>query len=299
MGANCLRVCLRWWGKWGTDSRVNPDSRDNDGFAFLLRANLERWFDQITQAAAEGLWVVPFIDSNCGQSGNNTPEDAAYCDRHGTWGARGRNFYTDPGMARVFAYVVWPAVAARLRTIARIAMLEIHPEPAHHRGPEYAPLVARVQRAVIEGIREVDPDTPILVGAREGYDIRLIEEAYSALGPVSPQLVWTGNLLNQWVTDPARFDKGLANLTRLRDERGACVFVQQIGRNSSEDPDLALMARAVQRMREERVGYAWWQWKQNTSNPGNMGLHFKTDDGAGWVEKTGEMELLTQDWSND
>jgi hypothetical protein len=297
MGANCLRVCLRWWGRYGSGNGHSIDSRDNDGFAFLLRANVQRWFDQITQAAAAGLWVIPFIDTNCGQSGTNSPEDVAYCDPHGTWGALGHNFYTDAGMLRVFASIVWPAMALRLRPIARIAMLEIHPEPAIGRGPRWAAAVARVQRECIEDIRRMDPDTPILVGGREGYDIRQVEEAFDALGPVDSQLVWTGNLLNPWVRDPARFDEGLAHLTRLRAERGACVFVQQLGRNSAEDEDLVLMQRAVDRMREENIGYNWWQWRQNTADPGKMGLHYKTRDGAGWIEKTGEVELLTRAWS--
>src|SRR6185436_11265418 len=66
MGSDIVRVALRWWGKWG-DPTV--DARDNDAFAFLRRAHFERWLGLITAVAQEGMWVVPFIDSNCGQSG--------------------------------------------------------------------------------------------------------------------------------------------------------------------------------------------------------------------------------------
>lgn len=310
-GANNLRLNLRWWGKWGTDVRANPDSRDNDGFAFLKRSNLSTYTGQIKAAGAAGLWTNPFIDSNCGQSGTNTPEDVAYCDPYGTWGERGHNFYTDAGMRKVYATVVWHAVATYLRTVERVGLLEIHPEPAHHRDETWAPLVAQVQKECIDAIRDAESalgdheGTPILVGARSGYSNELMEEALDALaeaygGTLPPNLVFTGNLLNQWVTDPYRFDKAVNRFNRLRETYGVPVYVQQIGRNSSEDPDLKFMKRAVQVMRENNIGYAWWQWKQNTSNPGNMGLHFKNPDdpsGLSWIAKQAELEVLSSSWS--
>jgi hypothetical protein len=299
MGANALREALRYWGKWGSASHPNPDCRDIDSFATLKREPMHLWLGRIGSAAQNGLWSIPFIDSNCGQSGTNQPEDIAYCDPYGTWGPAGHNFYVDPAMRRIFAWIVWPAVAAKLRTMSRIAMLEPHPEPAHRRDESWAPLVAQTQWDCIQGIRSVDPDTPILVGPREGYDIRLVEEcllALQALGPLDPNLVFTGNLLNQWVVNPTRFDKGLQHLKDLQEKYRVAVFVQQLNRNSSEDPDLSLLKRAVAAMREAKVGYTIWQWKQNTSNPGNMGLLYKTEDGSGWVAKQGEIDVLSADW---
>jgi hypothetical protein len=299
MGANALRECLRYWGKWNAPGKPNPDCRDIDSFATLKREKLSLWHGRIASAGQNKLWSVPFIDSNCGQSGNNTEEDIAYCDPYGAWGAPGHNFYTDPAARRLFATIVWPAVAARLRTMARIGMLEPHPEPAHGRDESWAPLVAQVQWDCIQGIRSVDPDTPILVGPRQGYDSRYLEECYQALkalGPLDPNLVFTGNLLNQWVTDPPRFDKAVQRMKNLRDEHGVCVFVQQLGRNSSEDPDGSLLKRAIEKLREANIGYTLWQWKQNTSNPGNMGLNYKTPDGVGWILKQNEVDILKADW---
>jgi hypothetical protein len=301
---------MRWWGKWGTDVRANPDSRDNDAFAFFNRAKFQTWAGQLKAAAAVGLWTDPFIDSNCGQSGTNTPEDIAYCDPYGTWGERGHNFYMDPAMRRVFATVVWASAAAYLRTLTRVGLLEIHPEPAHHRDESWAPLVAQVQKECIDAIRQAEAKlgdhlgTPILVGPREGYDNRYVEECLLALteaygGTLPPNLVFTGNLLNQYTTDPHRFDKAVKRFVQLREDYGVPIYVQQLGRNSSEDIDLSLMRRAVQVLRENRIGYAWWQWKQNTSNPGNMGLHYKNPDdpsGLSWIAKQDELDLLSADW---
>jgi len=310
MGANNLRINLRWHGKWGTDARANPDSRDNDAFALINRAKFQTWAGQVRAAGAAQLWTNPFIDSNCGQSGTNTPEDIAYCDPYGSWGAAGHNFYTDPSLRRIFATVVWRAVAEYLRTLPYVGQLEIHPEPAHHRDETWSPLVAQVQKECIDAIREAeaamgDPvGTPILVGAREGYDNRYVEEAINALadaygGSMPGNLIWTGNLLNQFTVDPKRFDKAVARFVKWREQYGVPFYVQQLGRNSSEDPGLKFMARAIQVLRDNEIGYAWWQWKQNTANPGNMGLWFKDENdpsGMSWIAKTDEQALLADDW---
>jgi hypothetical protein len=312
MGANSLRINLRWWGKYGTGTRENADCRDNDAFAFLHRAKYSKWAGQIKASSAVGLWSIPFIDSNCGQSGTNTPEDIAYCDPYGTWGERGHNFYTDASMRKVFATVVWAAAAARLRTLANVGMLEIHPEPAHQRDETWSPLVAQVQKECIDAIRAAeaalgDPvGTPILVGARDAYSNEHMEEGLLALldaygGTLPGNLIFTGNLLNQWVANPPRFDKAIDRFNRLRDTYGVPVYCQQIGRNSSEDPDLRLMRRAVRAMRENDIGYAWWQWKQNTSNPGNFALHFKDPNdpsGLTWTAKQNELDLLSEEWQS-
>jgi hypothetical protein len=292
LGANCARVALRFWGHYG-DPAV--DARDNNGFAFLRHASFTDWIDKITACSEAGLWVIAFIDSNCGQSGTQNAQTVAYCDPYRTWGAPGRNFYTDASMRRLFTQIVWPAAAARLRTIARIALLEVHPEPAVGRGPEYAAAVARVQLEAIAAIREVDSDTPFLLGARDAYDIMLCEEAWLA---ERHDCVYTGNLLSGWVTNPDKFDRGLAALTAMRDARNVPIHVQQLGRKTSDDRDLAHMRRALDKMTEAGVGYAWWQWKQNTSSPDGYGLNFKTDDGNGWTQKTDELAALEQVWSD-
>jgi hypothetical protein len=293
MGANIVRVCLRWWGKHG-DPTV--DSRDNDAFAFLRRTHFERWLALIAAVAAEGMWVVPFIDSNCGQSGTQDAGTMAYCDPYQSWGARGRNFFTDPAMRRVFSQVVWPAASARLRTVAKIAFLELLPEPAGKRGPEYAAPVREFYRECIAAIRQphIDMDTPFLIGARDGYAIELCEEAFLE---ERSDVVYTGNLLNPYVSNPSRFDDGLAALLHLRDTRGVPVFVQQLGRKTNYDPDRHLMRRALQAMEDTGTGYCWWQWKQNTDNEDDYGLNYKNQTGTGWVQKTDEMAVLEEAWS--
>ena len=67
LGANCVRIALRWWGRHGSNPE-DVDSRDNDGVAFLKRENVAKWLDMITACSAAGMWVIPFIDSNCGHT---------------------------------------------------------------------------------------------------------------------------------------------------------------------------------------------------------------------------------------
>jgi hypothetical protein len=293
MGANCVRVCLRWWGLYGP---AGVESRDNNAFAFLSRSNVAHWLDMIASVTSAGLWAVPFIDSNCGQSGTQNPDMVRYCDPYGSWGAQGHNFFTDPSMRRVFAQVVWPAAAAKLRTLSKIALLELQPEPADGRGPEYAAQVRDFYREVIAGVREVDADTPVLIGARNGYHIEYCDEAFLE---ERTDVVYTGNLLSGYVTSPEKFDPGLAHLVRMRDERGAPIFVQQMGRKTEADRDLAHMRRALEKMDEARVGYAWWQWKQNTSDPNEYGLNYKGAQPGTWIQKTDEVALLAEHWQSD
>jgi hypothetical protein len=302
LGANALREALRFWGTWGKGEGANPDCRDDKAYAFVNREKVQTWLGRIQAASAAGLWSVPFIDSNCGQSGTNSPEDIAYCDPYGTWGASGHNFYTDEGMLKMYAEVVWPSVAARLRTMSRIAMLEIHPEPAHQRPDSWRPRIVHVQKTIIDAIRLVDADTPILVGAMPGYSISSVKDHYLALrdayGGMLPEgLVWTGNLLGGYTADPPKFDRGLQHLVDLREKYGATVFVQQVGRESDLDPDLACMRHAVAALREANVGYTWWEWKQHASQPDGLGLNYPDPDIEGaWIAKTNELAILADDW---
>jgi hypothetical protein len=289
MGANSVRIGMRWWGIWGNHPETN--SRDDDGFAFLKRENVQHWFDLITSASAAGLWVIPFIDSNCGQSGTQDEETKAFCDKKKMFGAQGRNFFTDPGMRRVFAYIVWPAIAAKLRTIARIALLELQPECAGQRGPEYAEPVRNFYREVIDGVRSVDAETPFLIGARDNYNIDLCDEAYL---PERQDVAYTGNQLSWRVVNPDKFDAGMVALTNMRAARNVPVYIQQLGRKTGDDPTLEYMRDALYKANAARVGFAWWQWKQNTGDPNEYALNYKNAVSGGWIAKEDEIAALSE-----
>lgn len=293
LGANCVRIPLRWHGPYGKLADGTPiDSRDNQATGFILRANFERWITRIEQCAAAGLWTIPGIDSDCGQSGTQSPEMVRYCDPYSVYGSLGRNFLTDSSLGALFE-IVWRTAAARLRFIPNVAMLELFPEPLDSRDASYAEPLRKFYARLMGAVREVDIDTPFLVGARNAYDIRICSEACMS---ERNDCAYTGNLLTGWVCDEAKFAQGLDYLTELRDYAAVPVFVQQVGRLSADDPDNGHMVNALQRLGDARVGYAWWQWKQNTTDPTRYALHFK-DDAGGWTPKQSELDCLTAFWN--
>jgi hypothetical protein len=300
LGCNLVRPCLRWWGLWGPGTagtgggnRKAIDSRNNDAYSFINREHFQNWLDIVIACSAAGMWVAPFIDSNCGQNGTQTPEDLTYCDPYSLFGAEGRNFWTDKPMRKLYA-TVWQTIAQALRMIPRIAWLEIQPEPLGHmkKRPEMAGPCRDFYRYMMDAIREVDADTPFLTGAYGGYEIKFCDAAYL---PERGDVIYTGNLLNQYVKDPAKFDESLAYLTAMRDERNVPIWVQQMGRRTSEDPDLSKMRHALQKMKDNNVGYAWWAWKQNTGQADQYALNYEDDDNKGvWIAKENEQALLAE-----
>src|SRR5215471_10797983 len=76
LGANCVRIMLRWRGMWGTDPDdiAYTDSWDADAFAFIKRANMEKYVAMCRAASDAGMWVIAGIDSQCGQSGTQDSE---------------------------------------------------------------------------------------------------------------------------------------------------------------------------------------------------------------------------------
>jgi hypothetical protein len=286
LGANCIRLPVaRWWGLHGAK---DTDARDNDGYAFLRRANLEQSRREIGWITSRSMWVIPFIDSNCGQSGTQSAEDIAYCDPLGVFGQAGRNFFTDYPTRGVYLSV-WRHVAALLREVPHVAMLELLPEPLGGRPASASPRVRDFYREVIAAVREVDAETPFLVGPRNGYEVNVIDEAWL---PERADVVYTGNLLSGKVTSPDKLAAGIRALVTMRAGCNVPVLVQQVGRHSGDDSDLVAMRSVLEQLTQAKIPFTWWQWKQNTADPTEYGLHFK-DGAGGWTAKQAELEMLS------
>jgi len=275
---------MRWWGNYGGEE---VDCRDNDAFAFIERGHMERFLSEVKWLTDAGLWVIPAIDSNCGQNGLQQGAPA-YCDPHRAFGSYGRNFFTDPPMRGMFLSV-WKQVATLLRPFPQIAMLELMPEPLEGRDANWAQVARDFYREVIAAVREVDTDTPFLVGPRGGYEINYCDEAWLE---ERTDCVYTGNLLSGKVMDAAKLAAGIAALKDMRATRNVPVLVQQLGRKTGDDPDCTAMTSALMQVTAAKIHYTWWQNKQKNSNPNEYGLHIQ-DGAGGWTPKQNEIDLLS------
>jgi hypothetical protein len=288
MGSNLVRDLLRWHGEYGG---ADVDARDNDGVAFLKRANMQRILVEVLGISAAELWTGLALDSNCVQGGAQNASMRAYCDPKALFGAAGRNGFTDPPLLKTFV-MVWQALARAVRPVPRIAWLELLPEPLPHAyGPEWAPRVAEVFREIIAGVREVDADTPVVIGPRDAYNADFLEEIYL---PERSDVIYTFNILSGKLTDPVKLERAIRAAADFSAAHNVPVWCNQLGRKTGADRDLAHMRSALAQFADAGIGFAWWQNRQNTSNPDEYALRFKTPDQTGWVDKTNEIDLLSQ-----
>ena len=107
-GANVVRIPLRWWGFY--EGR-GIDSRDDNASATagISPAHLKHLDEMVQWASGAKLWIVLFIDSDCGQNGTQDADEKRYCDPKGEF-PQGHNFWTDKAMRQKFL-AVWRFIA--------------------------------------------------------------------------------------------------------------------------------------------------------------------------------------------
>ena len=113
-GANVVRLPLRWWGQYhaGVDSYVDDPTQH-----YVDQAHLTMLHDDIEWATRAGLWVVLFLDSDCGQDASS---DTTYC--------MGQNFWNNPAM-RVHFVDLWRLFVTTYCDHPLIAVYELLPKP--------------------------------------------------------------------------------------------------------------------------------------------------------------------------
>lgn len=268
-GATVVRVLIRWWGLYGgkdTDSRL--DNIENGHFE---PAHLEQFLREIQWCLDAGLWVIPVIDSNCGQNGLQDAQTIAYCDPDSAYPG-GHNFWTDRSQRELFKQA-WIHLAGILKNYPRIAFYELLPEPLGGRDAAYSPEVSAFYKELMIAIEDKagDTRTPFLIGPRDAYNINLCDEAYLSAPRWINRVVYTGNL---FIRTGGTQDENIANLeerlgalTRMKKRRNVPVFIQQIGVRSGDDPTQFYLDAGLQRVTDAGIGYTGWQWRQNTTNP--------------------------------
>jgi hypothetical protein len=276
-GANVVRLPIRWWGFYqgeGIDGR-NDSATATAG---LDPRNLQIVDDNVRWATRQHLWVILFIDSNCGQNGTQNQRMVDYCDPGHKYPA-GHNFWTDPE-ARARFINLWRFIAARYKDTPYIGLYEPLPEPGNSNvsGEQIAQFYGEVMAA----IRQVAPGIPFLIGGSR-YRAPQIRQVYN---PAWKDVVYTGNLFlhenGGKETGMGSIRERAQDLLDLRAKAGVPVFVQQAGVKAGEDPDQSQLKQLLNVLVDNRIGFAYWEYR-GAKSPDNYGVLFGGGKhGGGW-----------------
>lgn len=296
-GANVVRVLIRWWGLYGG---TDVESRLDAAPGHFDPAHVTQFLQQVQWCIDAGLWVVPAIDSNCGQNGLQDAATAKYCDPTGTYPG-GRNFWTDLTQRQLFKEA-WIYLAGILKDMPNIAFYELLPEPLGGRDSSYGAEVSAFYQELMAAIEDGTGDkrTPFLVGARDSYNINLCDEAYIATPRWANRVVYTGDLFihtgktqAQNITD---LESRLGALVSMKNTRNVPVFIQQFGVRTGDDPSEFYLDAGLSRMNAAGVGYTGWQWRQNTSSMDEYAIVVEDANTGADIVKNDVLAVYSKYW---
>jgi hypothetical protein len=282
-GANMVRIPLRWWGFY---NEAGVDGRDDSQPNLLAPRNLAILDAMIQWAVDAGLWIDLFLDSDCGQNGNQNSDDAAFCDPFGRY-PNGRNFWSDLSQRALFINL-WRFIADRYKNTPLIGWLELLPEPnpTNFTDADILNFYLEVRAA----IREIDLRTPVMIGG-QSYNAT---KAQNMVVPGATDIIYAGNnfmfLNNSQAVNESNWSNKLAALSALK-AAGYPVFVDQVGVVSSGDPDLSYERYMLAAMTAAGIGYARWEYRDNTQTD-QYGLLYQ-DRYGNEVQKTARLNLIS------
>ncbi len=277
-GANAVRIPVRWWG--GYPAWMN--ARDDASPGHMSPARLAELDHTIADAAAAHLWIILFLDSNCGQA---SPANDVVADC-GT-GADGlpANFMNDTKSRDAF-FELWKFIAARYASAPYIGMYELLPEPNFGCkggvGCSDWSVSNKFYASLLPIVRSVDPRTPVLVGPNGGYEMKQIETSFM---PGTEGVIYTGNLLQHGASDPASV--GVAKTFRAAHD--VPVFIQQLGVPKSNATATDIVNRVMGELRDAGIGFTWWTYRE----PYSAGNGFAPYYGTPWKEDATWLALIT------
>jgi len=176
---------------------------------------------------------------------------------------------------------VWRFVADRYKANPRMGLFEVLPEP-DPAGVTDADITA-FYAELTDAIRAVAPGIPFLIGGRS-YALTNSAKAWDAGWQ---DVVYTGDLFLYTNGTQAENIQNLSDrlqvLVDLRETKNVPVFVQQVGVCSSDDPDQVYLNAALSMLTTQRVGYAWWLYRDPAFATG-YGVQYQ-DAGGNWLTK--------------
>lgn len=296
-GGNVVRVLIRWWGLYGS---ADVESRADASAGHFRPDHLTQFLRETQWCIDAGLWVIPVIDSNCGQNGLQDAAMAQYCDPGGAYPG-GRNFWTDLSQRQLFKEA-WVYLSSILKNYPQIAFYELLPEPLAGRDSSYGDDVSAFYQELMAAIEDVagDKRTPFLVGPRDAYNIKLCDEAYIAAPRWINRVVYTGNLFlrtsQSQAENIANLEARLAALVNMKNARHVPVFIQQFGVRTADDPNGFYLDAGLSRMNAAGVGYTGWQWRQNTTSPDEYAIVVEDANTGRDIVKTEILAVYSRYW---
>lgn len=296
-GGKVVRVLIRWWGLYGG---TDVESRVDGSPGHFDPAHLAQFLKEIQWCIDAGLWVIPVIDSNCGQNGLQNAGMVSYCDPSGLYPG-GHNFWTDLTQRQMFKEA-WVYLAGLLKNKPNIAFYELLPEPLAGRDSSYGAVVSAFYQELMTAIEDAagDTRTPFLVGARDAYNINLCDEAYITAPRWTNRVVYTGNLFlrtnGTQAENLASIDTRLGALSAMKTTRNVPVFIQQFGVRTADDPGQFYLDAGLSRMHAAGIGYTGWQWRQNTPSPDEYAVVLTDAVTGADVVKAGVLAVYSTYW---
>ena len=273
-GANVVRIPLRWWGDWhdGTDSYVDIESVADgcpDKSAHVDPGHLTDLYNTIQEATDAGMWVVLMVDSNYGQGANGNTD----------------NFWTDTCMEQRFESL-WTVLATTYKSVPHIAAYELLAEPKPDGFTEGQ--VKAMYDRWIGVVRNIDRDTPVVVGPTNDYDLSLLDTAFTQ---ADDKVIYTGNY---FIHDLEHSDPTDRNpyIVDFLTNYAAPVWINQVGIKSGLDSGSETAAGTLlDAFAKEAVGWTWWTYRERNATIEGYGVYYQTDDGK-WHERGDWREYL-------
>lgn len=293
MSANVIRMPIRWYfGGQGSDIRQTgaPGNIKPEGLLQL---------DQyIAWCMEQKLWVILFLGSDQGAGDSDD------------------NYWTNPQL-RSELITTWKFLASRYKDQPYIAAYEILSEP-HPKKPATGNDVKLFYEELITAIREVDQETPLMIGANDHYDINLMDEVFTTL---DNNLIYTFNfyLPTDYIKPEKREEAGLpivsypgtytdfdgneVTLSKayiesvlqpaldFRHKNNVPVFVNQVGARSRCPGNLQYMTDVADIFFNEEIPFTYWTFRTR-DDASEYGLYWFDKDTDVYVRKPDQYDLM-------
>lgn len=300
MSANVIRMPIRWYfGGEGSDIRQTdaPGHIKPEGLVLL---------DQyINWCVEQKLWVILFAGSDQGA------------------GDADENYWTNAALRTEFIEM-WQFLADRYKDKPYMAAFEILSEP-HPKKPATSADLLAFYEELIQAIREIDTETPLMIGANDHYDINQMEGVFTT---VDDKIIYTFNyyLPTDYVKPDKREEAGLPIVSypstyndfngvevelnkeylvdilqpavQFRDNHNVPILVNQVGARSRCPGHLQYMEDVGDIFYQYQIPFTYWTYRTRDEAT-EYGLYWFDKNADVYVSKPDQINLMTSLFERD